>query len=162
MHLFDAAGELYQDTVRTEGLLFLGSARTFILVINPRSVQAAWPHQPGGRPAEPAKESPDAVYHRVYQQIEAMHVPLSEARLGVVFSHADLMPTSGGDVAEWACRELGLSNLVRSARQNFQEVQFFRTAAVAAKDGTVDASIAGLLRWVLAGSGLGLPGEDDD
>ena len=148
---------------RTEGLLFLGSARTFILVINPRSVQAAWPHPPDSRPAKsPAKESPDAVYHRVYQQIEAMHVPLSEARLGVVFSHADLMPTSGGDVAEWACRELGLSNLVRSARQNFQEVQFFRTAAVAAKDGTVDASIAGLLRWVLAGSGLGLPGEDDD
>jgi hypothetical protein len=162
LHLFDAAGELYQDTVRTEGLLFLGSARTFILVVNPLSVRAAGPHQPGGRPAEPAKESPDAVYHRVYQQIEVMRVPLSEARLAVVFSHADLMPTPGGDVAEWACRELGLSNLVRSARQNFQEARFFRTAAVAAKDGTVDASIAGLLRWVLAGSGLSLPGGDDD
>jgi hypothetical protein len=80
----------------------------------------------------------------------------------VVFSHADLMPASSGEVAEWACRELGLSNLVRSTRQNFQEVRFFRTAAVAAKDGTVDGSIAVLLRWVLAGSRLILPGEGDD
>ncbi len=102
------------------------------------------------------------MYHRVYQQMEAMQVPLSEARLAVVFSRADLMPASGGDVAEWACRELGLGNLVRSARQSFQQVRFFRTAAVAAKDGTVDASIAVLLRWVLAGSGLSLPGEGDD
>jgi hypothetical protein len=162
LHLFDAAGELYQDTVRTEGLLFLGSARTFTLVINPLSVQAAWPRRLGGPPAEPPEQSPDAVYHRVLQRIEAMQVPLSEARLAMVFSHADLLPTSGGDVAQWARRELGLGNLVRSARLNFREVGFFRTAAVAAEDGTVDCSIGELLRWMLAGSGLSLPGEDDD
>ena len=161
LHLFDAAGEHYQDLVRTEGLLFLGSARTFILVINPL-IQAPWRRPPDGQPTEPARQPPDAVYHRVYQQIQAMCVPLSEARLAVVFSHADLMPASGDDVAEWACRELGLSNLVRSTRQNFKEVRFFRTAAVTAEDGTVDGSIAVLLRWVLAGSGLALPGEDDD
>ncbi len=102
------------------------------------------------------------MYHRVYQQIQAMGVPLSEARLAVVFSHADLMPASDDDVAEWACRELGLSNLVRSTRQNFKEARFFRTAAITAEDGTVDGSIAVLLRWVLAGSRLTLPGEDDD
>jgi hypothetical protein len=102
------------------------------------------------------------VYHRVLQRIEAMQVPLSEARLAMVFSHADLLPTSGGDVAQWARRELGLGNLVRSARLNFREVGFFRTAAVAAEDGTVDCSIGELLRWMLAGSGLSLPGEDDD
>lgn len=161
LHLFDAAGEHYQDLVRTEGLLFLGSARTFILVINPL-IQAPWRRPPDGQPTEPARQPPDAVYHRVYQQIQAMCVPLSEARLAVVFSHADLMPASGDDVAEWACRELGLSNLVRSTRQNFKEVRFFRTAAVTAEDGTVDGSIAVLLRWVLAGSWLALPGEDDD
>ncbi|MGO9220153.1 MAG: hypothetical protein ACLP5E_20690 [Streptosporangiaceae bacterium] len=72
------------------------------------------------------------------------------------------MPASGGDVADWTSRELGPGNLVRSARQNFREVRFFRTAAIAAEDGTVDGSIAELLRWVLAGSGLSLPGEDDD
>jgi Double-GTPase 2 len=162
LHLFDAAGEHYQDVVRTEGLLFLGSARIFIMVINPLSVQAAWPGQSDGQPAEASKQSPDAVYHRVYQQIESMYVPQSEARLAVVFSHADLMPTSGGNVAEWACRELGLSNLVRFTRQNFQQVRFFRTAAITAKDGTVDGSIGVLLRWVLAASELSLPGETDD
>ena len=162
LHLFDAAGEHYQDVAKTEGLLFLGSARTFILVINPLPIQAAWRRQPGGWPAKPAQQPPDAVYHRVYQQIQVMRVPLDEARLAVVFSHADLMPASGGDVAEWACRELGLSNLARSTRQNFKEVRFFRTAAVTGEDGTVQGSIAVLLRWVLADSGLTLPGEDDD
>jgi Double-GTPase 2 len=162
LHHFDAAGEHYQDVVKTEGLLFLGSARTFILVINPLPILAAWRRPPDGRPAEPAQQPPDAVYHRVYQQIQAMRVPLNEARLAVVFSHADLMPACGADVAEWACRELGLSNLVRSTRQNFKEVRFFRTAAVTTEDGTVHRSIAVLLRWVVAGSGLTLPGEDDD
>jgi hypothetical protein len=162
LHHFDAAGEHYQDVVKTEGLLFLGSARTFILVINPLAVQAAWRHQPGSRPAEPASQSPDTAYYRVHQQIEAMHVPLGQARLAVVFSRADLTPAPGVDVAEWACRELGLGNLVRSARQNFSEVRFFRTAAVTDEDGTVDDSIVVLLRWVLTGSRLTLPGDDDD
>ncbi|MGO9220152.1 MAG: hypothetical protein ACLP5E_20685 [Streptosporangiaceae bacterium] len=53
LHLFDAAGELYQDTVRTEGLLFLGPARTFIQVINP-SIRPGGLAARAGRPARGA------------------------------------------------------------------------------------------------------------
>ena len=61
---FDAAGEHYQDVVRTEGLLSSVQARIFIMVINPLSVQTAWPGQSDGQPAEASKQSPDAVYQR--------------------------------------------------------------------------------------------------
>jgi Double-GTPase 2 len=167
LHLFDAPGERFRDAERTEELRYLREARTFILVIDPLSVAASWSHQPDRGPAESTVPSPDHPYHLTYQQIEAMGVRLSEARLAVAFSRADLMETSDCDVAEWACRELGLSNLVISARQNFKEARFFRTAAVAAQctasrpETAVDGSIAVLLDWVLVGSRLAIPGGDD-
>jgi hypothetical protein len=50
-----------------------------------------------------------------------------------------------------------LGNLVRSARQNFKHVGFFRTAAVMGADGAVHPSVADLMRWVLAGNDVELP-----
>lgn len=91
-----------------------------------------------------------------------MGVPQREARLAVAFSRADLMGRSDGDVAEWARRDLGLSNLVISAGQNFKEAGFFRTAAGPEPGVPVDGSIAVLLRWVLTGTRLALPGGEDE
>ena len=87
-----------------------------------------------------------------------MGVRLRKARLAVVFSRADLTEESGDDVAAWATAELGLGNLVRSARLNFKEACFFHTAAVMA-DGVMHPSVSALIRWVLAGDGIGLPGD---
>ena len=42
LHMFDAAGEFYYSTTRIQELGFLGQARTFILVIDPLSVDAFW------------------------------------------------------------------------------------------------------------------------
>ena len=182
LHLFDAAGEQFADLTHTDKLRYLSEARTFILVIDPRPIIAFWRRTPGSEPTEPASRSPDDAYHRTYQQIEERGVPLSEARLAVVFSHADCIDPPRGDVADWARRELGLGNLVTSAIQHFKEAGFFCTAAVArlkcpadpkcptdkvagpecAAGKSVDRSIGRLLYWVLAGSRLALPGEDDD
>jgi hypothetical protein len=165
LHLFDAAGEQFEDLAHTDELRYLSEARTFILVIDPQPIIAFWRHPPGGAPAGTASRSPDDVYHRTYQQIEEMGVALGQARLAVVFSHADQIERPD-DVAGWARRELGLGNLVTSARQNFKETGFFCTAAVAgpkcAAEKSVDKSIARLLRWVLAGSRLTFPGDDND
>jgi Double-GTPase 2 len=178
VHWFDAAGEQFGNLAHTDELRYLSEARTFILVIDPRPIIAFWRRAPGSAPAGPASRSPLDVYHRTSQQIEEMGVRLSEARLAMVFSHADRIDRPGGDVAAWASRELGLGNLVRSATLNFKETGFFCTAAVVRpecagqpeSDGKpestdnklVDRSIACLLRWVLAGSRLTLPGDDDD
>jgi Double-GTPase 2 len=163
LHMFDAAGEFYYSTTRIQELGFLGQARTFILVIDPLSVDAFWdrllPEQQADLKAvRSAAPSPELAYQRAHQEIEAMGVRLRKTRLAVVFSRADLIEDPAGDVATWACGELGLGNLVRSARLNFSQTCFFRTAAVMT-GGAVHESIPALMRWVLAGSGADLPEE---
>jgi hypothetical protein len=96
-------------------------------------------------------------YQVALQRIEALRVPLRRSRLAVVFSRADLTDEPATDVAAWARDDLGLGNLVRSARLHFGEACFFHTAAVLA-DGVMHESIPALLRWLLAGDGIVPPG----
>jgi hypothetical protein len=164
LHMFDAAGERFYHSDRTQELVYLGQARTFILVIDPLSVEAFWARLPPGRraalgPARSTAPSPELAYQQTHQEIEAMGVPLQKTRLAVVFSRADLIGTPEGDVAQWARCELGLGNLIRSAHHSFKETCFFHTAAVMNADGAMDESVAALMRWVLAGDGVALPGD---
>jgi Double-GTPase 2 len=163
LHMFDAAGELFYTAERTQELRFLDQARTFILVIDPLSVQAFWDRLPAERRAgletvRSTAPSPEVAYALAHQEIEARGVPLRKSRLAVVFSRADLTDDVTGDVATWARDQLGLGNLVRSVRLNFGEACFFHTAAVLA-DGVMHESIPALLRWVLAADGIDLPRE---
>lgn len=163
LHMFDAAGEFYYSPIRTQELGFLGQARTFILVIDPLSVDAFWdrllPEQQADLKAvRSVAPSPELAYQQAHQEIEAMGVRLRETRLAVVFSRADLIDEPAADVAAWACGELGLGNLVRSARLNFGQTCFFRTAAVMT-GGAIHESIPALMRWVLGDSGVDLPEE---
>lgn len=161
LQLFDAAGELFYHSDRTQPLRYLGQARTFTLVIDPLSVGAFWERLPAGRQAELAAlrstaPAPDLAYQLTHQQIEAMGVRLRAARLAVVFSRADLTGVPEGDVAEWASRELGLGNMVRSVRKNFRESCFVNTAAVM-EDGVLHPSVPALMRWMLARDRVRLP-----
>jgi hypothetical protein len=162
LHMFDVAGEFFYSSDRTRQLRYLSKARTFILVIDPLSVEAFWRRLPPDRQAalnsgRSAAPSAELAYQQTHQQIEAMGVRLRNARLAVAFSRADCFDAPAGDVAEWARAELGIGNLIRSVRQNFLEAGFFHTAAVMAEDGTMDESIPALLRWVLASDGVDLP-----
>ncbi len=162
LQLYDAAGERFYNTDRTQELRYLNKAQTFILVIDPLSVERFWQQLPAGKQAElsplrSAAPSPDLAYQQTHQQIEAMGVQLRKARLAVVFSRADLIDAASGDVSEWARTDLSLGNLIRSATQNFKETCFFRTAAVMDSDGRIDESIGALLRWVLARERVDLP-----
>ena len=163
LQLFDAAGERFYNTDRTQELRYLNKAHTFILVIDPLSVESFWNQLPESTQAELSAvksiaPSPDLAYQQTHQQIEAMGVPLKKARLAVVFSRADLIGLPDSDVAEWARNELGLGNLIRSATQNFKQTGYFRTAAVTEAGGHVHKSIAELMDWVLTREGVELPG----
>jgi hypothetical protein len=163
LHMFDAAGEFFHTPGRTQELRYLNKAETFILVIDPLSVEVFWDRLLPEQQAElkamrSAAPSPELAYQQAHQEIEAMGVRLKKARLAVVFSRADLIGTPGDDVAAWATDELGLGNLVRSVRLNFREACFFHTAAVMA-DGVMDSSIPALLRWVLARNGINPSGD---
>jgi len=162
LQLYDAAGERFYSTDRTQELRYLNKARTFILVIDPLSIQGFWQQLPAGTQAElssvrSAAPSPELAYQQTHQEIEAMGVPLRKARLAVVFSRADLIGMPGGEVSEWARRELGLGNLIRSAAQNFKETGYFRTAAITDAEGLMHESIAELMRWVMSREGVDLP-----
>jgi hypothetical protein len=144
LHMFDAAGERFVNPGRAEELRYLGTSRTFVLVIDPLSVRS------GAVP-------PDRAYHRAHQTIQAMGVDLKTARLAVVFSRADMISAPDGDVAEWAVNELGLANLVRSVRIQFSEKSVFMCAAAVMEGTGMHPSVAALLRWMLAGEGVTLP-----
>jgi Double-GTPase 2 len=163
LHLFDAAGERFYTAERTRELGYLGKARTFVLVIDPLSVDSFWQRLTPERQAElaplrSAAPSPELAYQQAHQAIEGMGVNLRAARIAVVFSKADKTGPPDGDVADWADRDLRLGNLVRSARLQFKEAHFTCAAAVMTKTG-MDPSIAKLLRWMLADEGVTLPGE---
>jgi hypothetical protein len=163
LHMFDAAGEYFYSAERTQELRFLDKAETFILVIDPLSVEAFWDRLPPGKQAELATvrsvaPSPELAYQQAHQEIEAMGVQLRKTRLAVVFSRADLIEAPADDVAAWACDELGLGNLVRSARLSFREACFFHTGAVMTC-GVMHVSIPALMRWMLARNGVDLQEE---
>jgi Double-GTPase 2 len=163
LHMFDAAGERFYNVDRTRELGYLGKARTFVLVIDPLSVDAFWDRLAPERQAElaplrSAAPSPELAYQQAHQAIEGMGGHLKEARLAVVFSKADKIDPPDGDVAEWAERDLRLGNLVRSVRLQFKDSLFVCAAAVMTETG-IHPSIARLLRWMLGDEGVTLPGD---
>jgi hypothetical protein len=161
LHMFDASGELFYSTERTQELRYLNKARTFIFVIDPLSIEAFWRQSPAATQAElssmrSAAPPPELTYEQTLLAMGDMGVRPKKARLAVVFSRADLISMPGQEVAEWASSELGLGNLIRSTTLTFKEVRFFRTAAVTDPDGNVDKSVAELMHWVLDRDGINL------
>ena len=166
LHMFDAAGEYFSSPERTQELQYLNKAETFILIVDPLSVEAFWDRLLPGQqsalgPARSTALTPELAYQHTHQELEGMGIQLRKARLAVVFSRADLLERPDDDVASWATKELGLGNLVRSACLSFGEVRFFRTAAVIENE-VMDESIPTLVFWVLTGSGMNGRGNNHD
>lgn len=165
LQLFDAAGERFYQGDKTQELGYLARARTFVLVIDPLSVEAFWAGLPAPErhrlsSVRSQAPSPELAYQQTHQQMEAMGIRLSRARLAVVFSRADMLaatPGSGEDIERWAREALGLGNLVRSVRHQFGEIRFFHTAAVIGEDGAVHPSVGELAGWLLARDRIALP-----
>jgi hypothetical protein len=162
LQLFDSAGELFYNSQTTQELGFLNKARTFVLVIDPLSVSYLWDGLSPQRQAELApirSQAPaDLAYQNTSQQLEAMGGRLKKARLAVVFSRSDLLEQpSRQSVDTWASEALGLGSLVRSARMEFGETGFFRTASVLGIGGDLHPSLTELASWLLNDDGFALP-----
>jgi Double-GTPase 2 len=167
LQMFDGAGERFYHSDTTQELGYLTKARTFVLVIDPLSIDHLWASLPAERrdellPVRSDAPSPELGYQQTHQQMEAMGVRLKKARLAVVFSRADLLDLPGGEpVREWARDALGLGNLVRSVRHEFGETGFFRTASVLQDDGRLHPSMMELTRWLVTSAGITLPEQLD-
>jgi hypothetical protein len=162
LQLYDSAGENFYQFETTGALGYLNKARTFVLVLDPLSIDHLWNQLPPRRRDELAairSEAPVSLaYETTAQEIEAQGQRLKKARLAVVFSRADLLDAPPGQPVDvWAEQELGLGNLVRSVRTQFGEVGFFRTASVLTSQDELHPSLLGLTSWLLNDDGFTLP-----
>ncbi|MGH4011164.1 MAG: TRAFAC clade GTPase domain-containing protein [Pseudonocardiaceae bacterium] len=164
LQFFDAAGERFYSLERSSDLLYLGSGRTFLLVIDPLSVNEFWlglstaDRDRLTRNAPTNIPQPRLVYEQTVERITELRGEPGQSRLAVVFSRADvlgdhLVPIDREEdaIARWAEDRLGLGGLLRNARFDFKEVTLFSTAAVVRGD-QVDESITALLHWTLSKS----------
>ena len=79
--MFDAAGEFFYTPERTQELRYFGKAQTFVLVIDPLSVEAFWDRLLPDQQAElkavrSAAPAPELAYQQAHQEIEAMGLRL--------------------------------------------------------------------------------------
>jgi Double-GTPase 2 len=172
MHLFDPPGEIIETFENMQAQGYLTAARTFVLVLDPLTIDAVWWSFDDARREELARYrsgmSADHVFAQVLQNIEALGVQPKKARLVVALTKHDLVRglVAGGNsdaVTAWLeSPKIGLDNMVRSMCHAFGEVRFFRTSAWI-EDGMVDTGIVSLTSWILDREGLkrtGLPEED--
>jgi hypothetical protein len=164
--LLDAAGEVFYDSRRSADLIYLGAANTFVLVIDPLSVNDFWDRLPSAeRDRLAAHRSiaphPQPVYQQTIDRIREMGRLRAPRRLAMVFSRADLIgkqfgpgASDGEEVRKWAGDALGLAGLLREAALDFRDVALFHTAAFGREENTLTA----LVHWLMRAEGITPPG----
>jgi hypothetical protein len=172
VHLFDAAGEHFRSARRPDVLRFLDDGQGLVYVLDPFSIESVRTElggstAPAVRLAHAAAGDPELTYDEVAARLRDSGVPASKGRLAVVVSKADLLRTAGLDlpagseaIARWLW-DLGVHNLVMSARRDFAEVRFFTVASQTISPGAPDDPGAPL-RWLLTAHGARLPADRAD
>lgn len=170
VHLFDAAGENYRDSQMHDSLSFLGDGHGLVYVLDPFSIGLVRDQMTGQsavviRLAHAAAGDPEIVYSEVISRLRDSGVKAAKQRLAVVVSKADLLAAGGIEVpadsqalAEWIA-DMGVHNLVLSARHDFAEVRYFAVASLAAVEASPAYDACAPLRWLLRSQGVRLPAE---
>lgn len=164
VQLIDAAGELFYSSQRSEDLVYLGAANTFVLVIDPLSINDFWDRLPSakqdrlaaGRSVAP---HPQPVYQQTADRITEMGGQRAPRRLAIVLSRADVIgqefgpgASTGDGVRTWAEDALGLAGLIREAKFDFRDVALFHTAPFGSKENC----LTDLVHWLMRAEGAPL------
>ena len=162
IQFLDTAGELFYTSQRSADLIYLGAANTFVLVIDPLSINTFWNSLPSAArerftPHRSAAPHPELAFQQTVDRIVEMGKPRAQHRLAIVFSRADLLGTKYGpgsdnsvEIRKWAVDDLGLTGLVHQAELEFREVAFFRTAAF----GENEDNLNKLVHWIMRAEGI--------
>ncbi|WP_329519156.1 TRAFAC clade GTPase domain-containing protein [Spirillospora sp. NBC_01491] len=166
LHVFDAPGEFVGRSELLRELRYIKTARTFLLTLDPLSIDAVWDSlDPGERARSGRLRSdapPDFVFGQLVENIQGLGAQTGRARLAVALTKDDLVRGSealaglgGGsdEIRDWLEGPAGFDGMVRLMRRSFAEVRFFRTSAWL-DGGEVDAGVLDLAGWILAGEGL--------
>lgn len=165
-HLFDTAGEHYQDAQMHDALGFLHYGHGFVYVLDPFAIKWVRDRLAGHnaeaiRLARTAAGDPETAYVQVVTRLRDGGVVSSGQRLAVIISKADLLRASGLDIpadssaiAAWLTKA-GAHNLVLSAGREFAEVRYFTVASQETGSDRRDDPGAPL-RWLLRSYGARL------
>jgi len=162
VHVFDAAGETFVSSDRTDELEYARYARTALFVVDPMSVPGFLRGLTAGQLAAldlstASDMPPEDVFARFSQTMVQMQVRTERVRLAVAVSKLDVLRDAGvlqgepdgAQLEQWLTERLQLGNLIRAMRHEFHEVRFFATASVVGDLDQVDPSIARLAGWLL-------------
>lgn len=172
VHIFDAAGERFAETERTDELGYLKLARAFVFVLDPMSLRQFWDQLPsrersGLDRSRASTMDPERVFSQSVQTMIGMGARVDRSRLAVAISKTDLIEhtsmlrdkeNSSEWAEQWLSQTLGQGPLIRSMRNEFREVRFFFTAAVTTGHRQIHPSIAPLVTWCLQGERPGADG----
>jgi hypothetical protein len=170
VHLFDAAGEHFRGAEMHDSLAFLDHGHGLVYVLDPFSVGSVRDLMTGHnavviRLAHVAAGDPESAYTEVVTRLRDSGVDAAGQRLAIVVSKTDLLcagglkPPVGSDaIADWLT-EIGVHNLVLSARREFAEVRYFTVASLAAGQARRGSEAGAPLRWLLSSRGVRLPGD---
>jgi Double-GTPase 2 len=167
VHLFDTAGEYFRNGQLHDSLGFLDRGHGLVYVLDPFSIGAVRNRMAGRNVslAHAATGDPETAYGEVVTRLRDSGVEAAGQRLAVVVSKADLvsqggieLPEDSDAIAVWLM-EVGVHNLVLSARRDFAEARFFTVASLAASQTGRSHDPGVPLRWLLVSRGLRLPDD---
>ncbi|MGH3867573.1 MAG: TRAFAC clade GTPase domain-containing protein [Pseudonocardiaceae bacterium] len=175
LHVFDAAGEFFNNRERSSELPFLDDAQGLVFVLDPFSVPAVADDVTGAlasrlETAQPARMHPEQSYLVTVQWLRDQGVKLTRKPLAVAVVKADLLlgqhPARGlhpeaesRDIEAWL-RGKGLDNMLDGTTRDFGVVRYFLVSSL---DAATDAdgwasptSPARPLLWLLDRSGVSI------
>ena len=167
VHLFDAAGEQYQDLEVQDRLAFLHGSRGLVYVLDPLSVRSLRDRIPtrtmaAAGASHAADGDPELAYQAVVSAMRNSGVKPKQQRLAVVVSKVDLLetcdiqvPNTSTAIADWLS-DLGLHNMVLAAEREFAEVRYFPVASLRCTDDEASHDPGRPLLWLINRPGLRL------
>ncbi len=172
VHMFDAAGELYNRPDDYDQVSFLDSGHGLVYVVDPFTLSGIRSQVSGFVSATEhldtaAGKDPETAYGQVVTRLRGGGVKAKDQRLAVVISKTDVLyscavdfPTESSAISEWLM-ENGLHNIVLAAPNEFAEVRYFAVASVAAKTAAPETDAGAPVRWLLRKEGVKLPSEEE-
>ena len=180
LHLFDAAGEFFNNRERSSELPFLDDAQGLVFVLDPFSIPAVADDVTEAlasrlATAQPARMHPEQSYLVTVQWLRDQGIKLKRKPLAVAVVKADLLldlrsatglqatglhpEAESGDIETWL-RGKGLDNMLDGTTRDFGVVRYFLVSSL---DAATDAdgrasptSPARPLLWLLDRSGVSI------
>lgn len=164
VHLIDAAGERFRGIEDSQVLPYLDYAKSFVLVIDPLSIEEVRAQITGedANMYQASTEDPSAAYGSVVDRLLSSSIDLTGRSLAIVVSKADavnaLFPKnqiggSNDEVRNWLLNN-GADNLVRRAEIDFgSNVDYFAVDSLNPHVGNERFSPLNVLEWSAAKAG---------